>query len=78
MALSGNVYVESEASGSAMLGGAGDPGLGSIVAGALERSNVDLPNEFTKMLVTQKAYNASATAFRTTDEMTTVARDLKR
>ena len=78
MALSGNVYAESEASGSAMLGGAGDPGLGSIVAGALERSNVDLPNEFTKMLVTQKAYNASATAFRTTDEMTTIARDLKR
>jgi flagellar hook protein FlgE len=48
------------------------------VAGALERSNVDLPQEFTRMLVTQKAYNASATAFRTTDEMTTIARDLKR
>ncbi len=78
MALSGNVYAESEASGSASFGGAGDPGFGAIVAGALERSNVDLNSEFTKMLVTQKAYNASATAFRTTDEMTTIARDLKR
>lgn len=76
--LSGNVYAESGASGSASLGGAGDPGFGDLVAGALERSNVDLPREFTKMLVTQKAYNASATAFRTTDEMTTIARDLKR
>jgi hypothetical protein len=28
--------------------------------------------------VTQKAYNASATEFRTTDEMTTIDRDLKR
>jgi flagellar hook protein FlgE len=77
-ALSGNVYAESEASGAPALGSAGDPGLGSLVAGALERSNVDLPREFTRMLVTQKAYNASATAFRTTDEMTTIARDLKR
>lgn len=77
-ALSGNVYAESEASGTPIFGGAGDPGFGSIVAGALERSNVDLPSEFTRMLVTQKAYNASATAFRTTDEMTTIARDLKR
>lgn len=77
-ALSGNVYAESEASGAPELGGAGDPGFGSLVAGALERSNVDLPSEFTRMMVTQKAYNASATAFRTTDEMTTIARDLKR
>jgi flagellar hook protein FlgE len=78
MPLSGNVFAEREASGFASFGGAGDPGFGSIVAAALERSNVDLPSEFTKMLVTQKAYNASATAFRTTDEMTTIARDLKR
>lgn len=76
--LSGNVFAESETSGTASFGGAGDPGFGALVAGALEQSNVDLSSEFTKMLVTQKAYNASATALRTTDEMTTIARDLKR
>ena len=75
--LSGNVYAESAASGAAILGGGNDDGFGAIVSGALERSNVDLSQEFTRMMVTQKAYNASATAFRTTDEMTTVARDLK-
>ncbi|MBL8658835.1 MAG: flagellar hook-basal body complex protein [Rhodospirillales bacterium] len=74
---SGNVFAESAASGAAMLGGANEDGFGAIVSGALERSNVDLSQEFTQMMVTQKAYNASATAFRTTDEMTTVARDLK-
>lgn len=76
--LSGNVYAESEMSGAAILGGGNDAGFGAVVAGALERSNVELSEEFTRMMVTQKAYNASATAFRTTDEMTTTARDLKR
>lgn len=75
--LSGNVFAESVASGAAILGGANDDGFGTVVSGALERSNVDLAQELTQMMATQKAYNASATAFRTTDEMTTVARDLK-
>lgn len=76
-ALSGNVFAESAASGAALLGGANDDGYGAIVAGALERSNVELSQEFNRMMVAQKAYNASATAFRTHDEMTTTARDLK-
>lgn len=75
--LSGNAFAESADSGAAMLGGGNDEGFGAIVSGALERSNVELSQEFTRMMVTQKAYNASATAFRTTDEMTTTARDLK-
>lgn len=75
--LSGNVFAESAGSGAAILGGGNDDGYGSIVAGALERSNVELSQEFTRMMVTQKAYNAAATAFRTTDEMTVTAGDLK-
>lgn len=76
--LSGNLFAESGASGAAGLGAAGEDGFGAIAPGALERSNVELSDEFTKMMVTQQAYNASATAFRTTDEMSTIARDLKR
>lgn len=76
--LSGNLFAESEASGAAVMGSAGEGGFGVVVPDALEQSNVALSDEFTKMMVTQQAYNASATAFRTTDEMSTIARDLKR
>jgi flagellar hook protein FlgE len=77
-ARNGNVYAQSELSGTAQLGGAGEGGMGRIMAGAHELSNVDLAEEFSHMIVTQNAYNASATSFRTVDEMTEIARDLKR
>ncbi len=44
---------------------------------ALEKSNVDIAQEFTKMIQTQTAYNLNAQTFKTVDEMTIVARDLK-
>ena len=43
-----------------------------------ELSNVDIADEFAKMIMTQNAYNSAATVFRTVDEMTVSARDLKR
>jgi flagellar hook protein FlgE len=76
--LSGNVYAESETSGQAVVAAAGERGLGAISPHTLEKSNVDLAREFTRMMLTQNAYNSSATAFRTIDEMTEVARDLAR
>ena len=77
-ARNGNVYAQSAASGAAQLGSAGTNGLGRIIPAAHELSNVDMAQEFSHMIVTQNAYNASATSFRTVDEMTEVARDLKR
>jgi flagellar hook protein FlgE len=77
-ARNGNVYAQSAFSGTAEVGAAGTNGLGRIIAAAHELSNVDLAQEFSHMIVTQNAYNASATSFRTADEMTEVARDLKR
>ena len=53
-------------------------GIAQIVVGALEQSNVNLADQFTKMIVTQRAYSSSATVLRTADEMTQQARDLKR
>jgi flagellar hook protein FlgE len=76
--LSGNVYEETASSGAAVLSGAGEAGRGLIAADTLEKSNVDLGDEFSQMVLTQNAYNSSATAFRTLDEMTQVARDLYR
>jgi flagellar hook protein FlgE len=76
--LSGNVYAASGTSGQPVVAGAGERGLGEISPRTLEKSNVDLAKEFTRMMLTQNAYNSSATAFRTIDEMTEVARDLAR
>lgn len=74
----GNLYAESPGSGEAELGTAGNGGFGAMVPNAHELSNVDLAQEFSRMITTQNAYNASATSFRTADEMTEIARDLKR
>ncbi|HEY9164311.1 MAG TPA: flagellar hook-basal body complex protein, partial [Magnetovibrio sp.] len=77
-AINGNVYKPSNDSGAALITTAGASGYAKISPNAHELSNVDMGNEFTKMMMTQTAYNASSTVFRTADEMLTIARDLKR
>lgn len=74
----GNTFSASRNSGAATVNIAGVGGTGSILSNLVELSNVRLTDEFTKLIVTQNAYNSSATVFRTVDEMTTVARDLKK
>jgi flagellar hook protein FlgE len=68
------------------LGGATSPtpaapgtnGLGQIQAGALELSNVDLANEFTALITTQRGYQANARVITTSDEMLQELVNLKR
>lgn len=76
--LAGDVFTETQLSGRPLLAGAGEGGRGDIAGGTLEQSNVDLEDEFSRMIMTQKAYNSSATAFRTLDEMAQVASQLRR
>lgn len=74
----GNVFTETDQSGSAKIVAAGLNGHAVFTPNALELSNVDLADQFARMMMTQTAYNASSTVFKTADEMVTVARDLKR
>jgi flagellar hook protein FlgE len=74
----GNAWQASALSGDATLRSAGDGGAGDVAPATLERSNVDLADEFSRMIMTQNAYQSSATAFRTLDEVLETARDLKR
>jgi len=53
-------------------------GIAQIISGVLESSNVDLADQFSKMIVTQRAYSSSTTVLRTADEMMQQTRDLKR
>lgn len=73
----GQVFAETAGSGSYTLGFGDESGRFSFVPSAVELSNVDIAQEFTLMIQAQTAYNMSAQTFKTVDEMTTVARDLK-
>jgi flagellar hook protein FlgE len=65
----GNVYLETDRSGNFQLNLAGNGGAGDIAPGALESSTVDLAEEFTKMIITQRAYSANTKVITTADEM---------
>lgn len=67
---SGNVYSETSESGSFNLLEAGQGGAGLIQGSTLEASNVDLADEFSKMIITQRAYSAGTKVISTADEMT--------
>lgn len=56
----------------------GANGAGSIVAGALEMSNVDLSEEFTEMIVAQRAFQANTRIITTSDEILQELVNLKR
>ncbi len=67
--LTGNVYVETDFSGQPTVREAGEGGAGQLTGAALESSTVDLGEEFTSMIVTQRAYSAAAKIITTADEM---------
>lgn len=66
---SGNIYAQTDTSGEFNLREAGAGGAGVVAPSALEAANVDLAEEFTKMIVTQRAYSANAKVINTTDQM---------
>lgn len=76
--VNGNVFRLSGTTSEPVIRTAGGQGAGQFVPNAREISNVDMADEFTSMILTQKAYNMGSTTFKTIDEMSQVARDLKR
>jgi flagellar hook protein FlgE len=74
----GNTFNVSASSGDARLNDAGKGSAGSIAGGALEGSNVDIAEELTDMIVTQRAYSTNAKIIQTADEMLEEATRLKR
>jgi len=67
--LSGNVWIETDFSGQPTVREAGSAGAGSVNQSSVEASTVDLGEEFTSMITTQRAYSASAKIISTADEM---------
>ncbi len=67
--LGGNFFGESPSSGNAQIGAASTLGFGEVRGGALEESNVDLADEFTELLVGQRAFQANARTITTSDTL---------
>ena len=64
-----NLYAQTEASGTAVPGTAGENGLGYIQSGMLEKSNVQMVTELVNLITAQRAYEINARAIRVGDEM---------
>jgi flagellar hook protein FlgE len=77
-ALTGNTFIETDTSGAYTLRTAKEAGAGSISAAALEASTVDLGEEFSNMIITQRAYSASAKIITTADQMLDELVNIKR
>ncbi len=73
-----NNYVVSNNSGEANIGESAVAGKGKVIAGALEMSNVDLAEQFTDMIVTQRGFQANARTITTSDQMLQELLTLKR
>lgn len=64
-------------SGTATYSVAGDNGVGTLVSGELEMSNVDLSTEFTNMIIANRAYQANAKVITTSYDILQVLTNLK-
>ncbi len=78
MRIGDNMYQESANSGNAVLGFALEGSQSQLMSGALEMSNVDLAQEFTNMIVSQRAFQANGKVVSTSDEMLQELMSVKR
>jgi flagellar hook protein FlgE len=65
----GGLYAESPASGPVFVGTPGQGGRGTLLAGSVEESNVDLATELTKIITFQRSYQANAKIITSTDQI---------
>lgn len=73
-----NLYAQSAQSGSPIIGSPETSGLGRVLSNALELSNVDLAEEFVRMITAQRGFQANSRIITTTDELMQEVVNLKR
>jgi flagellar hook protein FlgE len=78
MKMGANMFAETNNSGVPKFGQPGQGSFGALAPGALEMSNVDLSQEFTDMITTQRGFQANSKIITTTDEMLQELVNLKR
>jgi flagellar basal-body rod protein FlgG len=74
-----NLLLQTTASGDPVVGApGGSEGLGSIIQGMLEQSNVSVVDEFVNMIVAQRSYEASSRVVNAADQMMQTINNLGR
>lgn len=68
-ALGNNLFLETEASGAALVAAPGEDGLGTLRQGYLEDSSVDAVNEVTELIEAQRGYEMNAKVITAADQM---------
>jgi len=74
----GNLFAETRASGAAITNKPGENGLGTLSPNSLEMSNVDISEEFVKMITTQRGFEANSKIITTVDDMMNTVIQMKR
>ena len=74
----GSLFAESENSGFASIGTSGSGSRGEIQSGTLEMSNIDLADQFSKMIVAQRGFQSNSKIITVSDEMLEILANLKR
>jgi len=77
-AMGGNLFLATESSGEAQEGTAGRDGFGGIESGTLETSNVSVVEEMIRLIEAQRAYELNSKSIQTSEDMLTIAGQLKR
>lgn len=78
LALGGNLFRETEASGAPTVGVPGAAGNGKLQQGYLETSNVNIVEEMVNMILAQRAYEINSKSIQTSDAMMQQVGQLKR
>ncbi|HNX77184.1 MAG TPA: flagellar hook-basal body complex protein [Candidatus Rifleibacterium sp.] len=73
-----NLYTFSPSSGQPIVNKPGSAYAGTLVPASLEMSNVDISEEFTNMIITQRAFQANSRVITTSDELLQEVVNLKR
>ncbi|HEY0777628.1 MAG TPA: flagellar basal-body rod protein FlgG [Gemmatirosa sp.] len=71
-----NLYSPTPASGEAQAGFPGDDGIGSLVQGSLEGSNVEIVQEMVDMITAMRAYEINSKAIKNSEDMSEIADNL--
>ena len=73
-----NLYSSNKAAGAEQIGKPGENGSGTLSAGYLEGSNVQVVQEMVNMIMAQRAYEINSKAIQTSDQMLSTASNLVR
>jgi flagellar basal-body rod protein FlgG len=76
--IGGNLFQQTDASGDPIIGApGGQDGMGTLLEGFLEQSNVSIVQEFVNLIVSQRAYEANSKVVKAADEMYQQVNNLK-